>query len=147
MKMYTAQEMRVRADYLEGALADAKTAAMLRQAADMMEREATREGSSQVGNAAKMREALVKSDTAFRCITKSAWFFDANFAETKEVMDAGNAIESALSAPPRNCDVCNTVDDAIALAIHHGVVDCGFGAREMAEFLLAEAKGETDGRR
>lgn len=37
MKRYTAQEMRVRADYLEGALADAKTAAMLRQAADMME--------------------------------------------------------------------------------------------------------------
>lgn len=36
MKMYTAQEMRVRADYLEGALADKKTAAMLRQAADMM---------------------------------------------------------------------------------------------------------------
>lgn len=57
MKMYTAQEMRVRADYLEGALADAKTAAMLRQAADMMEREATREKSSQVGNAAEMREA------------------------------------------------------------------------------------------
>ena len=37
-KMYTAQEMRVRADYLEGALADAKTAAMLRQAADEVER-------------------------------------------------------------------------------------------------------------
>ena len=37
MKMYTAQEMRVRAAYLEGALADAKTAAMLRQAADAIE--------------------------------------------------------------------------------------------------------------
>lgn len=37
MKMYTAQEMKVRAAYLEGALADAKTAAMLRQAADAME--------------------------------------------------------------------------------------------------------------
>ena len=34
MKMYTEHEMRVRADYLEGALADKKTAAMLRQAAD-----------------------------------------------------------------------------------------------------------------
>ena len=39
MKVYTANEMRVRADYLEGALADAKTAAMLRQAAGAMERE------------------------------------------------------------------------------------------------------------
>ena len=38
MKMYTAHEMRVRSDYLEGALADAKTAAMLRQAADEVER-------------------------------------------------------------------------------------------------------------
>lgn len=38
MKMYTAQEMRVRADYLEGALADSKTAAMLLQAEDEVER-------------------------------------------------------------------------------------------------------------
>lgn len=37
-RKYTAQEMRVRADYLEGALADAKTAAMLRQAANEVER-------------------------------------------------------------------------------------------------------------
>ena len=34
MKTYTANEMRVRADYLDGALADKKTAAMLRQATD-----------------------------------------------------------------------------------------------------------------
>lgn len=39
VRVCTAQEMRVRADYLEVALADAKTAAMLRQAADDMERE------------------------------------------------------------------------------------------------------------
>ena len=39
VRVCTAQEMRIRADYLEVALADAKTAAMLRQAADMMERE------------------------------------------------------------------------------------------------------------
>ena len=36
MKTYTVNEMLVRADYLEGALADAKTAAMLRQAAKIM---------------------------------------------------------------------------------------------------------------
>lgn len=39
MKRYTAQEMRVRANYEESANANTKTAAMLRQAADMMERE------------------------------------------------------------------------------------------------------------
>ena len=37
MKVYKANEMRVRADYLEGALADAKTAAMLRQAAGIID--------------------------------------------------------------------------------------------------------------
>lgn len=51
-------------------------------------------------------------------------------------------VNSALSAPLRNCDACNTVDDAVASAIHLGIVDGGFGAREMAEFLLAEAKGK-----
>lgn len=65
-------------------------------------------------NAAKMREALVKADAAFRLISKSAWFIDANFSETKKLMDAGNAIAAALSAPPRNCDrpECATTKDA-----------------------------------
>ena len=39
VRRFTSQEMRVRADYLEAALADAKTAGMLRQAVDDMERE------------------------------------------------------------------------------------------------------------
>lgn len=67
--------------------------------------------SEHVGNgAAKMREALVKADAALSRISQSAWFVDANFSETKEVIDAGNAIEEALSAPPRNCDV-GTADE------------------------------------
>lgn len=65
---------------------------------------------NRLGNAAKMREALVKADAAFSRISQSAWFVDANFSETKEVMDAGNAITSALSSPPRNCDV-GTADE------------------------------------
>ena len=56
-KMYTAQEMREMALIEESYRWDV-VAKMLRQAADMMEREAAREKSSQVGNAAKMREAL-----------------------------------------------------------------------------------------
>ena len=70
----------------------------------MLEKEATREKSSQVGNAAAMREALEKSDAALTLIAKSAWFFDANFRETREVMEAVEAIHAALAAPPRNCD-------------------------------------------
>ena len=56
------------------------------------------------GNAAKMREALEKADAVLSLISKSAWFIDANFAETIGVMEAGKAIRAALSAPPRNCD-------------------------------------------
>ena len=56
-KMYTAQEMREMALIEESYRWDV-VAKMLRQAADMMEREATREKSSQVGNAAKMREEV-----------------------------------------------------------------------------------------
>ena len=74
------------------------------EAAWKREREATREKPSQVGNAAKMREALNRADAALSLISKSAWFIDANFAVTKAVIEAGNAIEAALAAPPRNCD-------------------------------------------
>ena len=53
----------------------------------------------------KLREALAKADKALASISKSAWFLDANFAETKEVMEAGNAIVEGLALPRRNCDV------------------------------------------
>lgn len=66
-----------------------------------------------LGDALRMREALVKADAAFRRISHSAWFIDANFSETKEVMDAGNAVTSALSAPPRNCDRFANARDAL----------------------------------
>ena len=74
------------------------------EAAWKREREATREKPSQVGNASKMREALNRADAALSLISRSAWFIDANFAVTKKLMDAGNAIAAALAAPPRNCD-------------------------------------------
>ena len=60
---------------------------------------------NRLGNEAAMREALEKSDAALSLIAKSAWFMDANFCETREVMEAVEAIKAALSAPPRNCDV------------------------------------------
>ena len=135
-KMYTAQEMREMALIEESYRWDV-VAKMLRQAADMMEREATREKSSQFGNAAKMREALEQIRELLSIGGKPDTSMCIRYEASHQIAEA------ALSAPPRNCDVCNTVDDAVALAIHLGVVDCGFGAREMAEFLLAEAKGES----
>ena len=60
---------------------------------------------NRLGNVDKMREALEKADAALSLISKSSWFVDANFAETIGVIEAGKAIQAALSAPPRNCDV------------------------------------------
>ena len=67
--------------------------------------ESTCRKSLQVGNAAKMREALEKCDALLQRITKSAFFLDANMGLTIDTMNVGNAITEALSAPPRNCDV------------------------------------------
>ena len=64
----------------------------------------------EASNVKAMREALKRADAALSLISKSAWFIDANFAVTKAVIDAGNAIEAALSAPLRNCDVGNPED-------------------------------------
>lgn len=49
-------------------------------------------------------------------------------------------VEKSLSAPLRVCDVCNTADEAISYAIHLGLVDCNFDARDMAELLLSEVQ-------
>ena len=89
------------------------------------------ETTTPTGNAAAMRDALL--------IVKR--LFDGRLMWQSDIRKAHEAVNAALSAPPRNCDDCNTVDDAVALAIHLGVVDCDFGAREIAEFLLAEAEG------
>lgn len=95
-----------------------------------------------LGNAARMREALVKADAAFRRISQSAWFIDANFSETKEVMDAGNAVTSALSATPRNCDRFATLDDARNAFFSDYVPDetCS-SATAFAIWIFDEAKG------
>ena len=129
------------------------------EAAEKREREATREKPSQVGNASKMREALNRADAVLRLISKSAWFIDANFAVTKAVIEAGNAIEAALAAPPRNCDrlsadKCKQIlkmemdvyipqeatdnDREIAQRTAYGVIDALFAP-------YTEQKGETDG--
>lgn len=64
----------------------------------------------EANNIQKLREAVEKANAALSCICKSAWFMDANFGETVEVMEAGSAICQALSTPPRNCDV-GTADE------------------------------------
>ena len=78
--------------------------------------EETREKSSQVGNAAKMREALER-------ILGTADHLQTRFAIPKlaseEISELKQIAESALSAPPRNCDVLEefTADDEFEKAM------------------------------
>ena len=116
-KIYTAKDMRAAAKCLFACEVDLKhdnrdISRMLRQAADMMdradsetaakrERESTREKSSVGGNAAAMRETLLRCDAI------------AQLPEIREyviVKDMRNLIKKALAAPPRNCDV-GTADE------------------------------------
>lgn len=88
-----------------------------------------------LGNVAKIREALEDSQSLLESFSWGEY--------GPQVREQMRDNRSTLAAPPRNCDKCKNADEAVALAIDAGVVDCGFGAREMAEFLLAEAKGEN----
>lgn len=116
-KVYTRKDMRAAAKCLFACEVDLKhdnrdIAKMLLQAADMVdraddeaaakrERETTSEKSSAVGNAAAMREALLRCDAI------------AQLPEIREyviVKDMRNLIKKALAAPPRNCDV-GTADE------------------------------------
>ena len=85
------------------------------EAAAKREREACEQSvtdCNQLGNTAKMREALEQADAVLSLISKSAWFIDANFSVNKAVIEAFNAIEAALDEPPRNCDVGTAEEQA-----------------------------------
>ena len=92
--------------------------------------EETREKSSQVGNAAKMREALERIrrelilDSCRRTITK---FHDI----------VCEVSYSALVAPPRNCDVLSKAE------VLETLKDRSFSKEDTIEWLYAEAKGEA----
>ena len=68
-------------------------------AAAKREREATRDKSSQVGNAEKMREALEKVRRVLHCAIV------ADILKGDDVNGAFNEVIASLSAQPRNCDV------------------------------------------
>lgn len=89
----------------------------------------TRKDSLQVGNAAKMREALLMVKR----------LFDGRIMFQSDIRKAHKAVDAALAAPPRYCDKCNGPNEAVALAVNAGVVDCNSVAVKMAVFLFAEA--------
>lgn len=99
------------------------------------------------GNAAKMRDALLKIRKAMDEMSKSifqGWIEDG----LVDVMgEAQRAISSALSAPPRNSDRFDNWKDAFqafykSLAIEHPPMSDGVSAAFL-NWLFAEAKGGT----
>ena len=79
--------------------AGAEAAQVCGEIGEMIGREATREKSSQVGNSAKMREAL--SDACYAMFN----FLKTQNGGYEEMAKALDKAKATLAEPPRNCDV------------------------------------------
>lgn len=113
------------------------------EAAAKRERDATREKSSQVGNAAKMREALER-------IRKELILDSCRHTITKFHDIVCEVSYSALSAPPRNCDV-GTAEEQVRRHLEwcernaykcQSTPSCAVCLAEWAQMPYEEAKGE-----
>ena len=100
---------------------------------EMIGREATSEKYSQVGNAAKMREALVRAQRVLHCAIV------AEILKGDDAQEALNVVTAALSTPPRNCDVLSK-DEALKV-----LDDRSFSKEDTIEWLYDKAEGGTDG--
>lgn len=87
------------------------------------------------GNSAAMREALEKADAVFERIFSPDGFINISYAETREVTEARNEINAAISAPPRNCDAFSKAK------VLEMLEDRSFSKEDTIEWLYAEAKG------
>lgn len=90
---------RIEAAHQREREAGAEAAQVCGEIGEMIGREATREKSSQVGNAAKMREAL--SDACYAMFN----FLKMQNGGYEEMAKALDKAKAALAEPPRNCDV------------------------------------------
>ena len=97
------------------------------------DREATREKSSRVGNAAKMRETLGE-------ISREIWESIDPFCNDdccKPKRELAKMADAALAAPPRNCDRLSKAE------VLEMLKDRSFSKEDTIEWLYDEAKGET----
>ena len=111
---------------------------------ELIGREATREKSSQVGNAAKMREALEETQSVIeKCMEilnriPDGVEYDGLIDEVAdELCDLRDShVKPALSAPPRNCDV-GTADEQtnsyLAFCDRHTCQSCPVGFKRKTD--------------
>ena len=102
--------------------AGAEAAQVCGEIGEMIGREAIREKSSRVGNAAKMREALVKAKKAIchhaKYVCQSLSWENSDIQSNcgdilcahRDLCEAKTAINAALAEPPRNCDIGNALE-------------------------------------
>lgn len=131
---------RIEAAHKREREAGAEAAQICGEIGEMIERGSTREKSSQVGNAAAMREAC--ANIAEYAKTAACHTEDAHLLGYLNQIERW--AEAALSAPPRNCDVLSVKQEALA-AIHEDrcYVNNPIDERRLTvEWLFAEAKGE-----
>lgn len=111
------------------------------KAAVKREREATCRESLQVGNAAKMREAVERlREWALMDLNENAFIADSSGNYMKFIKGTIEIVNAALSSPPRNCDLYSH-DEALRIwsslpaSKENGCFDV---------WLLAEAKEVTE---
>ena len=91
---------------------------------------------NQLGNTAKMREALEQAKRVLHCAA-----IVSDILKGEDARKAFNAITAALSAPPRNCD--RYTDYGKALRAFENDENAKSSYWGMDGWLFAEAKGET----
>ena len=136
---WVGSKIRGYADRIEAAAkrereAGAEAAQICGEIGEAVGRESTREKSSHVGNAAKMREALSR-------ILGIADHLQTRFTIPKlvseEISELKQIAESALATPLRNCDVLSKAE------VLEMLKDRSFSKEDTIEWLYDEAKGET----
>ena len=112
---------------------------------EMIGREAAGKDSLQVGNSAKLREAC--ENIAEYAKTAACYIEDIDDAHLLGYLNQIERwAEAALSAPPRNCDLYKTLDDARnAFFVDYVPDETSSSAAAFATWLFDEAKGDTDG--
>ena len=104
------------------------------EAAAKMEREATREKSSQVGNEAAMREALGE-------ISRKIWESIDPFCNDdccKPKRELAKIADAAIASTPRNCDVLSKAE------VLEMLKDRSFSKEDTIEWLYSKAKGGAE---
>ena len=125
--------------------AGAAAAQICGEIGEMIGREAAGKDSLQVGNSAKLREAC--ENIAEYAKTAACYIEDIDDAHLLGYLNQIERwAEAALSAPPRNCDLYKTLDDARnAFFVDYVPDETSSSAAAFATWLFDEAKGDTDG--